>query len=210
MGFREELRSFLHNGVQFRGDLLSDIIVTLEELVRVVERQDSYRFFSSSLLIIYDGAECPEEGRVSSQTNGTATHPIDSQHTHSRGARPPTPTSLSKQNGLSFPNSDRTKPSLSDCVNGASNGYHMISHTHKSYNGDSSHDNHMTDSIHMTNGDLNSWLTETRKKVDIRMIDFVHGVHGSFGDPTLSGSDQDYLVGLKALLTKFRELSDTT
>ncbi len=56
-GFREELRSFLDNGVRFRSELLSAIIDTLEELVDVIQRQDSYRFFSSSLLIIYDGAE---------------------------------------------------------------------------------------------------------------------------------------------------------
>ena len=103
VGFREELRSFLHNGVQFRGDLLSDIIVTLEELVRVVERQDSYRFFSSSLLIIYDGAECPEDERGSPRTNGTGTPPVSSQqHTPLMGSNDQPTISPTTQYGHSL------------------------------------------------------------------------------------------------------------
>ncbi len=56
-GFRDELRSFLHNGVRLRTELLTAIIKMLEQLSLVIQTHHSYRFFSSSLLIIYDGAE---------------------------------------------------------------------------------------------------------------------------------------------------------
>ena len=60
-GFRDELRLFLHNGVRLRTELLTAIIEMLEQLCLVIQTHHSYRFFSSSLLIMYDGAE--ENGR---------------------------------------------------------------------------------------------------------------------------------------------------
>ena len=59
-GFYQELRAFLHNGVCFRSDLIPSLLSMVQELRRVIERQGSYRFYSSSLLIIYDGAVTPE------------------------------------------------------------------------------------------------------------------------------------------------------
>ncbi|XP_032819004.1 inositol hexakisphosphate kinase 1 [Petromyzon marinus] len=56
-GFRETLFQFLFNGRHLRCDLLDPIIAKLHTLKAVLERQVSYRFYSSSLLIIYDGKE---------------------------------------------------------------------------------------------------------------------------------------------------------
>jgi hypothetical protein len=60
-GFYQELRAFLHNGVCFRSDLIPNLLSMVQELRKVVERQCSYRFYSSSLLIIYDGAAVTPE-----------------------------------------------------------------------------------------------------------------------------------------------------
>ena len=60
-GFYQELRAFLHNGVCFRSDLVPSLLSMVQELRRVIERQGSYRFYSSSLLIIYDGAAVTPE-----------------------------------------------------------------------------------------------------------------------------------------------------
>ena len=156
-GFREELRSFLHNGVRFRSELLSAIIGTLEELVDVIQRQDSYRFFSSSLLIIYEGAEESGCGLTSS-------------HPHSQ------------QNGLS-----QITDKTSTIINGQTANGHL-----------SNAADHM---MHKAP------LAELRKRVDVRMIDFAHGVHSSFGDtPFPVGCDDDYLHGLRTLVTQFKEL----
>ena len=59
-GFYQELRAFLNNGVCFRSDLVPSLLSMVQQLRRVIERQGSYRFYSSSLLIIYDGAVTPE------------------------------------------------------------------------------------------------------------------------------------------------------
>ncbi|XP_028574404.1 inositol hexakisphosphate kinase 1 [Podarcis muralis] len=56
-GFRNALYQYLHNGVELRKDLFEPILSKLQSLKSVLERQASYRFYSSSLLIIYDGKD---------------------------------------------------------------------------------------------------------------------------------------------------------
>eukprot|EP00069_Balaena_mysticetus_P008506 bmy_05985T0 len=59
-GFKEALFQFFHNGRYLRRELLGPVLRKLTELKSVLERQESYRFYSSSLLVIYDGKERPE------------------------------------------------------------------------------------------------------------------------------------------------------
>lgn len=54
-GFRQALYQYLHNGKALRQDLFEPILNKLRSLKAVLERQASYRFYSSSLLIIYEG-----------------------------------------------------------------------------------------------------------------------------------------------------------
>ncbi|XP_023977623.1 inositol hexakisphosphate kinase 3 isoform X2 [Physeter macrocephalus] len=56
-GFRQALYQFLHNGTRLRTELLEPIQRQLRALLSVIRSQSSYRFYSSSLLIIYDGQE---------------------------------------------------------------------------------------------------------------------------------------------------------
>lgn len=56
-GFRSALYQYLHNGVELRKDLFEPVLGKLHSLKAVLERQASYRFYSSSLLIIYDGKD---------------------------------------------------------------------------------------------------------------------------------------------------------
>lgn len=60
-GFRNALYQYLHNGLDLRRDLFEPILSKLQGLKAVLERQASYRFYSSSLLVIYDGKECRAE-----------------------------------------------------------------------------------------------------------------------------------------------------
>ncbi|NWH86613.1 IP6K3 kinase, partial [Aegithalos caudatus] len=59
-GFRQTLRQFLCDGNQLRTELLEPIVLRLKALLAVIRKQSSYRFYSSSLLIIYDGQERKE------------------------------------------------------------------------------------------------------------------------------------------------------
>ncbi|KAJ8361015.1 hypothetical protein SKAU_G00175400 [Synaphobranchus kaupii] len=61
-GFRHALHQFMHNGAQLRRDLFQPMLGKLRSLKAVLERQASYRFYSSSLLIIYEGKGPAPEG----------------------------------------------------------------------------------------------------------------------------------------------------
>uniref|UniRef100_A0A3P9ACT8 Kinase n=1 Tax=Esox lucius TaxID=8010 RepID=A0A3P9ACT8_ESOLU len=62
-GFRQALYQYMHNGTSLRTDLFEPMLRKLRSLKTVLERQTTYRFYSSSLLIIYEGKE-PETADV--------------------------------------------------------------------------------------------------------------------------------------------------
>ena len=48
---------FLYDGETMRTELLDPILNRLQELYKIIERQDTFRFYSSSLLIMYGGID---------------------------------------------------------------------------------------------------------------------------------------------------------
>jgi len=54
-GFRHALSQYMDNGLGLRTDLFEPILSKLGSLKAVLEGHASYRFYSSSLLIIYEG-----------------------------------------------------------------------------------------------------------------------------------------------------------
>lgn len=90
-GFRQALSQFLHDGVRLRTELLEPILRRLQALLTVIRSQSSYRFYSSSLLIIYDG-EPPQEtpqttqGSTSNDPAKVDVRMIDFAHTTYKGS----------------------------------------------------------------------------------------------------------------------------
>ncbi|XP_052888996.1 uncharacterized protein LOC128297402 [Anopheles moucheti] len=56
-GFKGALHNFFHNGYRLRVKVIAKVLGKLEQLRRVIEKQSSYRFYSCSLLIVYEGFE---------------------------------------------------------------------------------------------------------------------------------------------------------
>ncbi|XP_034948645.1 uncharacterized protein Ip6k isoform X2 [Chelonus insularis] len=54
-GFKAALYRFFHNGYCLRTHVIQRVIARLESLRRAIERQSSYRFYSCSLLVVYEG-----------------------------------------------------------------------------------------------------------------------------------------------------------
>ncbi|XP_051155966.1 inositol hexakisphosphate kinase 1 isoform X1 [Leptopilina boulardi] len=54
-GFKEALIRFFHNGYCLRTTVIHRVITRLEQLRRAIERQSSFRFYSCSLLVVYEG-----------------------------------------------------------------------------------------------------------------------------------------------------------
>ncbi|KAL2722870.1 inositol hexakisphosphate kinase 1 isoform X2 [Vespula squamosa] len=59
-GFKAALYRFFHNGFCLRTLVIERVISRLELLRRAIERQSSYRFYSCSLLIVYEGYQIEE------------------------------------------------------------------------------------------------------------------------------------------------------
>ena len=56
-GVRRELANFFNSGYHFKSELLEPMIQKLHKLYKVIEKQQSFRYYSSSLLLMYDGAQ---------------------------------------------------------------------------------------------------------------------------------------------------------
>ena len=66
--FFQALRDFIHNGKRYVTEVIPGLVAMLKRLREVILKMDSYRFFSSSLLVVYDGSEHVPNGHV--VTNG--------------------------------------------------------------------------------------------------------------------------------------------
>ncbi|XP_049540191.1 uncharacterized protein LOC125954160 isoform X2 [Anopheles darlingi] len=79
-GFKGALQSFFHNGYRLRVKVIAKVLDKLEQLRRVIEQQSSYRFYSCSLLIVYEGYEDPVT--VTDSTNPSDAcdyHPLETE-----------------------------------------------------------------------------------------------------------------------------------
>ncbi|OWA55438.1 putative Inositol hexakisphosphate kinase 3, partial [Hypsibius exemplaris] len=72
-GFKTALHDFLFNGRRFLHELIPDILTQLRQLSQVVRSLDGFRFYSSSLLIMYEGAPTCGPSEESEQVAPPAT-----------------------------------------------------------------------------------------------------------------------------------------
>lgn len=54
--FSHAMNQFFNDGLTYRSELITPVVHKLRDYYNCVSQQDSFRFYSSSLLIIYDGA----------------------------------------------------------------------------------------------------------------------------------------------------------
>lgn len=80
-GFKEALYQFFHDGQRLRHELLSPVLRRLREMQAALEACESYRFYSSSLLIIYDGdpPRTPTRPRHKGGEEGDEDEPSDEE-----------------------------------------------------------------------------------------------------------------------------------
>ncbi|XP_030585157.1 inositol hexakisphosphate kinase 1 [Archocentrus centrarchus] len=219
-GFRQALYQYLHNGKGLRQDLFEPILNKLRSLKAVLERQASYRFYSSSLLIIYEGKE-PEGSSAWQPKNPAA--PADPHCGPGPAHPPPAPdapceTDMSQKpdlgslpaqgSGLTAPASPppsprpptQAPPPKSDCHSFLPRP--PSPHPHP-------------DSASQT-ASLGSFphapapLPQQPPLVDVRMIDFAHSTFKGFrGDTAVhDGPDRGYVFGLESLVQILESLRD--
>uniref|UniRef100_A0A8C5H5L7 Kinase n=1 Tax=Gouania willdenowi TaxID=441366 RepID=A0A8C5H5L7_GOUWI len=96
-GFKEALYQFFHDGTRLRHELLSPVLRRLREMQAALEACESYRFYSSSLLIIYDGdpPRTPTRPRHRGGEEGDEDEPSDEDEEEGAFSFPRSPSTSS-------------------------------------------------------------------------------------------------------------------
>ena len=146
-GFNKELCFFLHNGFKVRNDIIPTLLDQLCELKERVAKQDSYRFFCSSLLIIYDGRTGqPILGLSTDETKSCKKRPF-----------------VSEEEELS-----------SHCLSG---GYMTVTDCETRERRERVVDDQRKATLSTSSSESLQTLEECWRIVDVRMIDFAHVTH---------------------------------
>uniref|UniRef100_A0A671VY86 Kinase n=1 Tax=Sparus aurata TaxID=8175 RepID=A0A671VY86_SPAAU len=179
-GFKEALYEFFHDGRRLRQELLSPVLRRLREMQAALEACESYRFYSSSLLIIYDGdpPRTPSRPRHRGGEEGDEDEPSDEEDEDDEEEE-----EEEEEGAFGFPRSSSASGST-----GVAGG---------SSNSGSSRSSHST-------GEASS------PEVDVRMIDFAHTTCRHFGEDSVvhEGLDSGFIFGLQNLITIISQLED--
>lgn len=213
--FCDVLREFLHNGREMRSELLAPILIRLHALLNCLKDLSSFRFYASSLLIIYDGLcttnpECSPEQSTGVDQNSTGSPKRDRS-----GKKGTTGESLSEHRLQGSPK-----------LRGDVKSEQCVTHPTACGSRDSlaeSSDLKATSTTTLTDSCVRCSLAASRQSsengnavseplasVDVRMIDFAHTTHSGFHDDEVvhEGPDRDYMWGLQNLIDLFSQLQE--
>jgi len=181
-GLRSALRQFFSDGLTIRSDVIRALLQRLSQLRELLASLDSYRFYTSSLLITYDGGvregtsqPDPVVCRNSLSTSslpllsGGSSAPPRARHTSAHSLR----FSATNCESLGGGGPPKRKRSVSCSQAG------------------------------IRKKDLVQWERITSGRVvDVRLIDFAHSTHRGLQDSVEhEGPDQGFLFGLENLVS---------
>ena len=78
-GFTQALKEFVFDGSCYRTDIIPKILHNLHQLRDLISKQNGYRFYSSSLLVLYDGDKTSADANAT--VPNTFVRMIDFAHT---------------------------------------------------------------------------------------------------------------------------------
>lgn len=180
--FIDVLRDFLHNGQCLRRELLQPVLTRLDDLQKCLKELNSYRFYASSLLIMYDG-HYPQ---------GAPNRSCFQQHA---------------ADDKMTPGSSYASLLQENTINGASNHDDIASPVAEPHTPFAQ----TTSDLECTSDDRSTELPvflDPSLAVDVRMIDFAHTTHSGFFNDNIihEGPDLDYIKGLENLIFLFMNI----
>ncbi|XP_069688137.1 inositol hexakisphosphate kinase 1-like isoform X2 [Periplaneta americana] len=211
-GFQQALRQFLHNGAKLRSDVLPPLIRRLEELVYILGRQDAVRFYTTSLLLLYEGDDChsgtsgtvydfdkarakslEKESRISFSRDHNADslrNEFKVGHLHRRSS------SVETLSGVFDKSLDDLIAASDDSCKSPPGSHHRRSSSTATFE-----DIKLNSSSSFEASVPSSPLPSPEPLVDVRIIDFAHSTHKGLDDPVVySGPDRGFLFGLENMI----------
>lgn len=190
-GFKEALYQFFHSGQHLRHELLSPVLRRLRDMQSALEACESYRFYSSSLLIIYDGAplrkrtrRCTEDGLSEEDEDEDEDKEVETEAEMEEKEEEEEEEEMCEVAGaLGLPLSPSMSSDISSSCSSSSSG--------------SSNSSGGSSGVHSS-------------LVDVRMIDFAHTTCRHYREDSVihEGKDSDYIFGLQNLITIISELEN--
>ncbi|XP_076041441.1 inositol hexakisphosphate kinase 3-like isoform X2 [Oratosquilla oratoria] len=233
-GFKQTIWQFLHNGKRLRLDIVEMITVRLEELRAIIAKLDSFRFFTSSLLILYDGYEpCShkshhrerdrerergrdrERDRERERDRGRERESKSQEaHRHKNRGDSRSEESTKTRDRESWPPPPPPRDTHAH-AHDSSGGQQQQSMEakHLAYPCQAARDQHSKNDSDQPHPYKSKGRHKSRSyskpRVDIRLIDFAHATHKGMGDSKVySGADDGILLGLDSLIKIFCDIRD--
>ncbi|KAL1137743.1 hypothetical protein AAG570_009439, partial [Ranatra chinensis] len=212
-GFKGALYRFFHNGYALHHSVIRRVVTRLDKLRRAIEKQTSYRFYSCSLLITYEGSGQVDTLMDVTSDENTHDSEFDDSISHS-------PHSNDSDTKGFYPISEETMDvtSLSSDIDGTTNvcmdNWLLYSERSPPSPTDCSSSEEASSSSLSTFDILTSGIEVGRKRaphlsvvrdpeVDVRIIDFAHTTFTTRRGPTNGtvhhGPDCGFLTGLDSL-----------
>ncbi|KAJ3602588.1 hypothetical protein NHX12_030340 [Muraenolepis orangiensis] len=193
-GFKEALFQFFHDGRRLRGELLSPVLRRLQEMQAALEACESYRFYSSSLLIIYDGEPGPAHRHCRCSEHGLSE---EEEEEEEEDDKEDDEGVVEEEEGEDDEegNADPEGEDVGTSAAGAL-GFPSVS-------GGAS--------APVVGGQQRAGPSDPRcPAVDVRMIDFAHTTCRDYREDSVvhEGQDSGYIFGLQNLITIISELEE--
>lgn len=192
--FKEALFQFFHSGQRLRHELLSPVLRRLRDMQAALESCESYRFYSSSLLIIYDGA--PHRKHTRRRTEGGLSEEEEEEEVEE-----------GDEETEAEPVMDEEEEEGED--EGEEAGALGFPHSHSTSSDGSSSCSSISGGPSVSQGCL-SHSDPRCPVVDVRMIDFAHTTCRDYREDSVvhEGQDSGYIFGLQNLITIISELEN--
>ena len=228
-GFREGLCQFLHNGNRLRTDALIPLVEKLQELKSVLSSLDTFRFYTSSLLLIYEGLDPELSGdeEAPDEDPHATVMPMDTlEDPLVIPSLPPVTTSSFPKLSKSTENFVRTKSQdeashFGDkgLVRNGSCSTEVLSDSSVASGGatggitpGSSGKNSRSNLNLASRGSTPSASSLSSECVDVRLIDFAHASHSGLDlghcAKEHAGADAGFIFGLSNLIKVLQEIID--
>ncbi|XP_034249485.1 inositol hexakisphosphate kinase 3-like isoform X2 [Thrips palmi] len=214
-GFTQALCKFLHNGKRLRIDVLAPLIKRLEELLSVLHRQEAVRFYTASLLLLYEGLDLSDnlertetlEDKDNQRKNSTGhfkfeeaieTKQSDNTAKISPGSSGNTTVSPAAQDMESIVNAFEEERQRSERLR------HRRSSSCVALNDLLAGSSNL--SVPSSPSPLQSTAPRT-PTVDVRIIDFAHSTHQGLADPvSYTGPDSGFIFGLENMISILKNI----